>query len=78
MIKVKEYKTRKLAEAASSFLMSKGIAAVVKGYVVVPAALNHLKQEKVELMVPDHLYNKTIELLSLHERNTNEDNKNKW
>lgn len=68
MIKVREYKTRRLADEASSYLMSKGIPAVTKGYVAVPKGLEHLKQDKVELMVPDHLYNKSIEYLSELER----------
>lgn len=75
MVRVREYKTRRLADEASSYLMSKGIPAVIKGYVAVPKGLEHFKQDKVELMVPEHLYNKSIEYLSELERKV--DNKKK-
>ena len=31
MVKIREYKSRKAADSASSYLMSKGIPAVIKG-----------------------------------------------
>lgn len=58
MVKIREYKSRKAADSASSYLMSKGIPAVIKGYVVVPKALEHLKDSMVELTVPEHLFDK--------------------
>ncbi len=76
MVKIKEYKNRKLAEKASSYLMSKGIPAVIKGYVAVPKGLEHLKEDIVELNVPENFYSKAIELLSLYERRDN-NHKNK-
>ena len=75
MIKVREYKTRRLADEASSYLMSKGITAVIKGYVAVPKGLEHFKQDKFEIMVPEHIYHKSIEYLSELERKV--DNKKK-
>lgn len=75
MIKIREYKTRRLAEEASSYLMSKGIPAAAKGYVAVPNGLEHFKQDKVELMVPEHLYDKSIEYLSELERKVNDKKK---
>ena len=67
MIKIREYKSRKAAEKASSYLMSKSIPAVIKGYIRVPKGLEHLKDNIVELSVPEHLYNKALEHLSQYE-----------
>ncbi len=47
--------------------MSKGIPAVIKGYVVVPKALEHLKDSMVELTVPEHLFDKAAAYLSEYE-----------
>lgn len=67
MVTIREYKNRKAANTALSYLMSKGIPAVIKGYVVVPKVLEHLKDNIVELTVPEHLYSKAIEYLSEYE-----------
>lgn len=67
MVKIREYKSRKEADNASSYLMSKGIPAVIKGYVKVPKALEHLKDSMVELTVPEYLYSKARECLSEYE-----------
>lgn len=67
MIKIREYKSRKSADKASSYLMSKGIPAVIKGYVNVPKGLEHLKDGIVTLTIPEHLYNKANEYLSEYE-----------
>ena len=67
MVKIREYKSRKAADSASSYLMSKGIPAVIKGYVVVPKALEHLKDSMVELTVPEHLFDKAAAYLSEYE-----------
>lgn len=75
MIKIREYKSRKAADKASSYLMSKGIPAVIKGYVVVPKALEHLKDGMVELTVPEHLCSKAREYLSEYESRIENDSK---
>ncbi len=67
MVKIREYKSRKAADSASSYLMSKCIPAVIKGYVVVPKALEHLKDSMVELTVPEHLFDKAAAYLSEYE-----------
>ena len=67
MVNIREYKSRKAEDKASSYLMSKGIPAVIKGYVRVPKGLEHLKDNIVELLVPEHLYNKALEHLSQYE-----------
>lgn len=67
MVKIREYKSRKEADNASSYLMSKGIPAVIKGYVKVPKALEHLKDSIVELTVPEYLCSKARECLSEYE-----------
>ena len=55
--------------------MSKGIPAVIKGYVVVPKALEHLKDGMVELTVPEHLCSKAREYLSEYESRIDSDSK---
>lgn len=72
MVKVREYKSRKAADEALSYLMSKNIPAVIKGYVSVPKGLEYLKDGAVELAVPDHLYNKAHEYLSVYESRTDD------
>lgn len=75
MVKIREYKSRKEADNASSYLMSKGIPAVIKGYVKVPKALEHLKDGMVELTVPEHLCSKAREYLSEYESRIDSDRK---
>ncbi len=75
MVRIKEFKNRKQAEAASSYLMSKGIPSVIKGYTHVPKALEHLKEDIIELSVPEHLYDKAGEFLAVYERRINDNEK---
>lgn len=75
MVKIREYKNRKSADKASSYLMSKGIPAVIKGYVNVPKGLEHLKDSMVELNVPEHLYSRAAEYLSEYESRLENDSK---
>lgn len=67
MVKVREYKNRKKAEKVSSYLISKGIPAIIKGYVKVPKGLEYLKDSTVELTVPEHNYNKAVAYISEYE-----------
>ena len=55
--------------------MSNGTPAVIKGYVLVPKALEHLKDGMVELTVPEHLCSKAREYLSEYESRIENDSK---
>lgn len=76
MITIREYKSRKAADTALSYLMSRNIPAVIKGYVNVPKGLEYLKDGAVELAVPENLFSKANEYLSEYEsRVDNKDRK---